>query len=306
MPIPDYETLMLPLLKLASGKANEDLPVLDAVSFLAEKYQLTEAEKTELLPSGGTFKFSSRVSWAATYLKKAVLLEAPRRGFIRATKRGLDALKKNPAKIDGDFLSQFEEFRRFKNRKKDKGDNPPACASGSITPIESIDTQFEELREALASEVLEKVKACSPQFFERLVIKLLVKMGYGSSLKDAGQAIGRSGDGGIDGVIKEDRLGLDNIYVQAKRWTEKNVGSPDIDQFAGALQKKKANKGIFITTSAFSKDALASVKEYGAKIVLMDGVQLALHMVDYGVGVTVAQTYELKKFDADFFDEELT
>ena len=163
--------------------------------------------------------------------------------------------------------------------------------------------QYRELREALASEILEKIKECSPQFFERLVITLLVKMGYGGSLQDAGQAIGHSGDGGVDGVIKEDKLGLDNIYIQAKRWTDKSVGSPDIDQFAGALSKKKAHKGIFITTSAFSKDALASVKDYGAKIVLLDGTQVAQFMIDYGVGVAVDQTYELKKLDSDFFHE---
>jgi restriction system protein len=147
------------------------------------------------------------------------------------------------------------------------------------------------------------VKKCSPQFFERLVINLVVKMGYGGSLKDAGQAIGRSGDGGIDGVIKEDKLGLDNIYIQAKRWSDKCVGSPDIDQFAGALSKKKASKGIFITTSTFSKDALASVKEYGAKIVLLDGSQVAQFMIDYNVGVSVDQIYEIKKIDSDFFDD---
>lgn len=303
MPIPDYETLMLPLLSLAAGKPSHELLTLSAVESLSDKFKLTDEERRELLPSGATFKFSSRVSWAATYLKKAGLLEAPRRGCLRITQRGLDALKQKPARIDGDFLAQYEEFRQFQNKKKDKNEKASDNSGGSETPIESIDLQYKKLREALASEILERVKKCSPQFFERLVINLVVKMGYGGSLKDAGQAIGRSGDGGIDGVIKEDKLGLDNIYIQAKRWSDKGVGSPDIDQFAGALSKKKANKGIFITTSTFSKDALASVKEYGAKIILLDGVQVAQFMIDYNVGVSVDQTYEIKKIDSDFFDE---
>jgi restriction system protein len=303
MPIPDYETLMSPLMSLAAENANKELVLLNAINSLANKFQLTEEERRELLPSGATFKFSSRVGWAATYLKKAGLLEAPRRGCVRITQRGLDALKKRPAKIDGDFLSQYEEFRQFQNKKKDKKDKYSAASENKETPIESIDAQYRRVREALASELLEKVKKCSPQFFERLVINLLVKMGYGGSLKDAGRAIGRSGDGGVDGVIKEDKLGLDNIYIQAKRWADKCVGSPDIDQFAGALSKKKANKGIFLTTSTFSKDALASVKEYGAKIVLLDGPQVAQFMIDYGVGVSVDQIYEIKKMDSDFFEE---
>jgi len=305
MAIPDYETLMLPLLKLAAKKPNDEQSILAAVNSLAAEFRLTEDERRELLPSGGTFKFSSRVSWAATYMKKAGLLEVPRRGHIRITRRGLDALKQNPTRIDGDLLAQYEEFREFQGRKKEKKESKePTESSNKQTPIETIDIEYRRIREALASEILEKVKSCSPQFFEWLVVTLLVKMGYGGSLKDAGQAIGRSGDAGIDGVIKEDRLGLDNIYVQAKRWTDRNVGSPDIDQFAGALSKKKATKGIFITTSAFSKDALDSVKDYPTKIILIDGQQLAQFMIDFGVGVSVAQTYEIKKIDSDFFEEQ--
>ena len=296
---------MLPLLTLAADKPESELAGLTAVGSLASTFKLTDKERTELLPSGGTFKFSSRVSWAATYLKKAGLLEAPRRGYLRITKRGLEALMKKPKRIDGALLSQYEEFRQFQGKKKEKRDKSVDTGDDSETPIESIDAQYRKLRESLASEILDKVKGCSPQFFERLVITLLVRMGYGGSLKDAGQAIGRSGDGGIDGVIKEDLLGLDNIYVQAKRWTDKSIGSPDIDQFAGALSKKKANKGIFITTSSFSRDALASVKEYGAKIVLIDGVQVAQFMIDYGVGVALDQIYELKKLDSDFFEEDI-
>jgi restriction system protein len=306
MPIPAYETLMLPLLKLAAEQGDAGLFTLGAVTTLADSYGLTDQERSELLPSGATFKFNSRVSWAATYLKKAGLLEAPQRGYVRITQRGLEALRKKPDKIDGDFLSQYEEFRQFQTKKKDKKESAPENGGNSETPIESIDLQYKRLREALASEILEKVKHCTPKFFEWLVIHLLVKIGYGGSLKDAGQAIGRSGDGGVDGLIKEDKLGLDNIYVQAKRWTDKSVGSPDIDQFAGALSKKKASKGIFITTSTFSKEALASVKDYPAKIVLLDGVQLAHFMIDYGVGVSVVENYEIKKIDFDFFEEGIS
>ena len=300
MAIPDYETLMLPLLRIAATAKRNEVSLLDAIEQLAAKYQLTDEERKELLPSGGTFKFSSRVSWARTYLQKAGLIEATRRGHFRITERGNEVFNKKPQRIDNKLLSQFPEFREFQGKKKIKKENN---ASASETPIESIATQYEQIRDTLTSELLERVKKCSPQFFERLVIFLLVRMGYGGSLKDAGQAIGRTGDGGIDGVIREDKLGLDNIYIQAKRWTDKPVGSPDIDQFAGALSKKKATKGILITTSTFTRDALASVREYSSRIILIDGITLADYMIDYNAGVSVASTYEIKKIDSDFFEE---
>lgn len=305
MPIPDYETLMLPLLQIAAEMNGQEIPLTAAVEKLATQFKLTTDERHELLPSGGTFKFSSRVSWARTYLQKAGLLEATKRGHFRITDRGRTILKGKPARVDGTLLSQFEEFREFQGRKKERRtDKVEVPANGSAeTPIESLATQYERLREALASEVLERVKKCSPQFFERLVILLLVRMGYGGSLKDAGQAIGKSKDGGVDGVIRQDKLGLDNIYIQAKRWSDKAVGSPDIDQFAGALSKMKATKGIFITTSNFTKDARASV--YSSRIILIDGIQLAGYMIDHGVGVSIASTYEIKKVDSDFFEEDL-
>lgn len=306
MAIPDYETLMLPLLRLAADANGQEVPLPGAVGRLADQFNLTDEERQELLPSGGTFKFSSRVSWARTYLQKAGLLESARRGHFRITDRGWSVLKTKPNHIDGELLSQFEEFREFQGKKRDRRTEKTTDTSISAeTPIESLGTQYERLRETLASELLERSKKCSPQFFERLVILLLVQMGYGGSLKDAGQAIGKTKDGGIDGVIREDKLGLANIYVQAKRWTDKPVGSPDIDQFAGALSKRKATKGIFITTSTFTKDALASVREYSSRIVLIDGIQLAGYMIDYGVGVSVMSTYEIKKIDSDFFEEDI-
>lgn len=215
MPIPDYESIMLPLLQIAAAANGEVVKLSDATHQLAQHFNLSEKERTELLPSGSTFKFASRASWARTYLQKA--------------------------------------------------------------------------------ELLDRVKKCSPQFFEHLVIQLLLKMGYGGSLKDAGEALGKTGDGEVDGVIREDKLGLDNIYIQAKHWTDKPVGSPDLDQFSGALSKKKAAKGIFITTSTFTKDAKNSLKDYSSRIVLIDGSQLVKYMIDYSVGVSVMNVFELKK-----------
>lgn len=268
MAIPDYQTLMLPLLELAARANGGEVNLGAAVDELAERFGLTDRERTELLPSGATFKFASRVGWARTYLQKAGLLEAPRRGCFRLTSRGAAILKQSPIRVDNKLLAQFDEFKAFQGKKKAKKE--PEDGSQE-TPIESITSFYEQFREALAFEVLERVKKCSPQFFERLVIQLLLRMGYGGSFKDAGAAIGKTGDGGIDGVIREDKLGLDSIYVQAKRWVDKTVGSPDIDQFAGALSKNKATKGIFITTSAFTKDALASKGEYSSRIVFIDG-----------------------------------
>jgi len=293
---------MLPLLKLAGEFGEQQLQVSSAVARLADDFDLTEDERKELLPSGGTFKFASRVSWARTYLQKAGLLESTRRGYTQITERGREVLHQKPKRIDGDLLSQFEEFRDFQGRKKEE---KKTTTLATETPLESIASHYDQLRDALASELLDHVKRCSPQFFERLVVLLVVRMGYGGSLKDAGQAIGRSGDGGIDGVIREDKLGLDSIYIQAKRWNDKPVGSPDIDQFAGALSKRKASKGIFITTSGFTKDALASVRDYSSRIILIDGTQLTNYMIDYGVGVSVASVYEIKRVDSDFFEEDL-
>lgn len=301
MSIPDYESIMLPLMKIAQAANGDEVSITQAISQLANEFKLTSDERNKLLPSGGTFTFASRVSWARTYLKKAGLIDATRRAHFRITKRGQEVLQKKPSRIDADLLSQFKEFREFQDRKKN---NKSSQATGdSVTPIEAISSNYERLRIALASELLDKVKTAKPQFFERLVVELLVRMGYGGSIADAGQAVGKSGDGGIDGVIREDKLGLDKIYIQAKRWKDKSVGSQDIDQFAGALSKKKASKGIFITTSTFTKDALNSVREYTSRIILIDGRQLAQYMIDHNVGVSVASIYEIKKVDSDFFEE---
>lgn len=305
MAVPDYETLMLPLLRLAAQAPGFEISTREAAQILADQFNLTEQERAALLPSGGTLVFASRVSWACTYLKKAGLLVATRRGFSRITDRGLDVLKAEPKRIDNEFLDRFAEFREFRTRSKRDSRKPDEAGIVDSTgvPEEVIAAQYELQRKALAAQLLDAVKSASPQFFERLVVTLLVKMGYGGTLQDAGAAVGRSGDGGVDGVIKEDKLGLDAIYVQAKRWEDKPVGSPQIDQFAGALQKKKARKGVFLTTSTFTSDALRSVADYSARIVLIDGPALAELMIDHDVGVSITTGYQLKRLDSDFFDD---
>jgi restriction system protein len=300
MPIPDYQSAMLPLLRLAAD-GNEH-PFREAVERLAEQFQLTDAERAELLPSGTAHVFASRVGWARTYLKQAGLLAAPRRGVFRITPEGNAILKSNPTKVDNTLLNQFEAFRAFRQRGRTDEDAvaQPAMVAEQ-TPEEAMATAHQRLRKELEADLLEQVKAASPAFFERLVVDLLVAMGYGGSRQDAGRAIGKSGDGGIDGMIKEDRLGLDVIYVQAKRW-EAVVGRPEVQKFAGALQGQRAGKGVFITTSSYSKDAIEYASVIATKIILIDGATLVSLMVDHNVAVTTVGTYALKRIDTDYFE----
>jgi restriction system protein len=303
MSIPDYQTLMLPLLRFASDKSEHSAH--EATTALAEKFSLNETQLQELLPSGKQTIFRNRVGWARTYLSKAGLLESSKRGFFQISKRGLEILSQNPNRIDNKTLKQFSEFNEFQNRKNDKTAKVLTETAEDVndTPEESLETANQTIRNALAAEIIEKVKTCSPGFFERLVVELLVKMGYGGTLQEAGKAVGKSGDGGIDGIINEDRLGLDVIYLQAKRW-EGNVSRPEIQKFAGALQGKRARKGVFITTSDFTKEAREYVAMIDSKIILIDGEELAELMIDYNVGVSVATVYEIKKMDSDYFLEE--
>jgi restriction system protein len=308
MAIPDYQTIMLPLLKIAGDGETHQFRL--TVELLAQHFELTEAERRELLPSGKQPTFDNRVGWARTYMTKAGLLESPRRGLFRITEQGRRVLHQNPVVINVPFLQQFEEFRQFRAFRRDRselaitiGDSLSTTEPTDQTPEESLEAAYQTLRENLAAEILETVKKCSPQFFEQLVVDLLVRMGYGGSRKEAGEAIGRSGDGGIDGIIKEDRLGLDIIYVQAKRW-EAVVGRPEVQKFAGALQGQRARKGIFITSSAFTRDAWDYAKQIETKIILVDGATLAEFMIDNGVGVTSEAVYELKRLDHDYFSEE--
>lgn len=303
MAIPDYQMIMLPLLRFAEdGKVHS---AREAINYLTDLFKLTTEERKELLPSGTAPLFDNRVGWASTYMRKAVLIESPRRGFLRITDRGKEVLSKNPKRIDNEFLDQFPEFQEFKKIKKEKKPKttPSSITTPTTNPEEAFETSYLELQENLSSDLLDEIKKCSPEFFERLVIDVLVKMGYGGSRKEACQAVGRAGDEGIDGIIKEDKLGLDIIYIQAKRW-ENTVGRPEIQKFAGALQGQRARKGIFITTSNFTKDALEYVNNIESKIILIDGSRLAELMIEHNVGVSPVASYEIKKIDSDYFIED--
>lgn len=305
MPVPDYQTLMLPLLKHVSDR--QEYKLNDVVEALGTQFNLTEEEKSELLPSGQTFVFGSRVGWARTYLKKAGLLDSPKRATVVITNRGLTILAQNPSKIDVKLLRQFPEFVEFQTPKRpDNGPELPVFNEEIAvqTPEETLESSYQSIREALAQDLLNKVVSLSPAFFEKLVVELLVKMGYGGSIKDAGKAIGKSGDEGIDGTIKEDKLGLDIIYIQAKKWAPGNViGRPELHKFVGALAGQGAKKGVFITTSSFTREATEYIPRNETKIVLISGEQLAQLMIDYNLGVTIQQTFEVKRMDIDYFGE---
>jgi len=304
--IPNYQTIMLPLLKLASdGKEHK---FSQAVEKLADEFNLSTEERNELLPSGSQAVFNNRVGWARSYLKQAGLLESPKRGFFTITPKGTELLGANPEKIDISVLEKYPEFIDFKNRKKAKSGNEAQVGistgqESELTPEDSLAEAYKLLRSTLESEIINAVKEASPSFFERLVVDLLVKMGYGGSRQDAGKALGKSGDGGIDGIINEDRLGLDVIYIQAKRW-EGSVGRPEIQKFAGALQGQRARKGVFITTSSFTKEAIEYASLIESKIILIDGEHLSKLMVEHNVGVSTVGMYEVKKLDSDYFDNE--
>ena len=302
MPIPDYQTCMLPLLKhYSDGQEHTNRDSIDA---LAQEFKLTDEERRMMLPSGVQGLFDNRVNWARTYMKKAMLMESPRRGVHKITKRGLDVLKKKPGRIDVAFLAQFQEFKDFRAlRHAKEEEDEPELDLNNKTPEESLEEAYQKLRGDLAADLLQRLKSCSPTFFERLVVEVIVKMGYGGTRQDAGKAIGKAGDGGIDGIIKEDKLGLDAIYIQAKRW-DNTVGRPEIQKFVGALTGQRAKKGLFITTSDFSADADDYVSRIDAKVVLIDGETLAQLMIDHNVGVSTAATYEIKKVDSDYFSEE--
>ena len=244
------------------------------------------------------------MTWARTYLKKAGLLKDPKRGEFRITERGRQVLAGGHGNIGVRFLEQFEEFKKFKTARRIP--RPDAAAKLDLpeeTPEEALQAAYQTLRNSVASDLLDQVRRSSPAFFERLVVDVLVAMGYGGSRTEAGQAIGHAGDEGIDGIIKEDRLGLDIIYIQAKRW-ENTVGRPEVQRFAGALQGKRARKGVFITTSSFSREARDYADNIDTKVILITGTRLAELMIDYGVGVTTDATYEVNRIDADYFDDE--
>jgi len=303
MAIPDYQTIMLPLLEYLGDKNEHSLQ--ETVDALANRFNLSDEEKKELLPSGQQTTFHNRVGWARTYLKKALLLEATRRGYFKITQGGLKVLSEKPEKIDVDFLTRFPSFIEFRTLRHEKQDDATISTIEVTdqTPVESFETAYQRIKDNLAVELIQILKSSSPSFFERVVVDLLVKMGYGGTRKDAGQAIGKSGDDGIDGIIKEDRLGLDIIYIQAKKW-EGSVSRPEIQKFAGALQGHRARKGIFITTSSYTKEAVDFVTRIDTKIILIDGLTLTNLMIDHNVGVSTIANYEMKKIDTDYFNEE--
>lgn len=309
MAVPDYQSLMLPLLRFA-GEKKDETSTGEAVEVLAKEFGLTDEDLEKMLPSGIQFTFVNRIGWASTYMKKAGLLEATRRGYFKITPRGQELLKKQPKVINVKLLKQYPEFVEFQQLKGTRSGEKVSSSDGApdistATPSEALENAYENLRDELIDELLARLKKSSPSFFERAVVELLVKMGYGGSRVDAGKAIGRSGDGGIDGIIKEDRLGLDVVYIQAKRWDNNSVGRPDVMQFAGALQAQKATKGIFITTSRFSNEARSYVSQIGSKIVLIDGEQLTNLMIENDVGVSTISLYPVKKIDTDYFDESI-
>jgi restriction system protein len=302
MPIPDYQSLMLPVLRFAGDRKEHSLA--EFRQRLAAEFNLSEQELAERLASDSQTVFANRIGWAVQYLKAAVLLKSVRRGVYQMTDRGLALLKEKPSEINAPTLRQFPEFLEFHG----KGNSDAAVAVSTVpspeikeTPEESLEQSYQTLREALAIELLETIKNGTPAAFEKIVVDLLVAMGYGGSVEDAGKVVGKSGDGGIDGIIKQDKLGLDFLYVQAKRWKDV-VGSPEVMKFSGSLTKKHANRGVFITTSFFSKDALEYIEEMPQRIILIDGRRLASLMIEHNVGVAPAKTYTLKRLDQDYFD----
>lgn len=307
MPIPPFQDLFRPFLEYTSdGKIYSTQNV---AAELSKKFALTPEEIAEVLPSGRQTKFHNRVAWAKSFLSKACAIENTGRNRFRITPRGLNLLATEPGRIDNRTLAQFPEFQEFRSLHDNTSEesrsapNPLITEAQAQTPEEQLESAYQTIREQLAQALIAQVMQCSPAFFEQLVIDLLLAMGYGGSRRDAGQAVGKTADGGIDGIIKEDRLGLDAVYIQAKRW-DGNVGSPVVRDFVGSLVGHSANKGVLITTSRFTKDATEYAQRIPQKVVLIDGPMLAGLMVDFGIGVSDVATYAVKRLDADYFGLE--
>jgi restriction system protein len=300
VPVPTFQEILRPWLVLASD--GKDHVLQDVIAELGQEFGLTEDERAEMLPSGFQAKFTNRVAWAATHLNKAGAITRVGRGRYRITDRGMSLLAGGEP-VTSVTLGAFREYQDFKARGKSDASSQPDTLLDDVTPAEAIDSAIQSVRSAVAAELLDRIKAAPPEFFEKLVVDLLLAMGYGGSRRDAGEAVGRSGDGGIDGVIKEDRLGLDAVYIQAKRW-EAPVGRPVVQMFAGSLDGQKATKGVLITTSAFTAEARAYVQSIGKRIVLVDGNHLAELLMDNEIGVVTEATYRLVRVDVGFFEPE--
>ncbi len=298
MAVPDFQSFFKPLLDLAADEKEHS--VQEAREVIAKVMALPEADMKEPLPSGIQTKFENRVAWAKSYFIQAKVLESPRRSMFRITQRGMELHKEGHTRIDIRILNRYPEFLEFHKARSPKEEEQEPSKE---TPEETLQKSYESIRGDLAGQIVQRIANNSPQFFERLVVDLMVAMGYGGSRTDAGKSIGGSGDEGIDGIIKEDRLGLDLVYLQAKRW-EGTVGRPDVQKFVGALHGKRAKKGVFITTSKFSDDAKNYVETIDPKVILIDGRMLAELMIDYGLGTTTTATFEVKRIDSDYFAEE--
>ncbi|CAN2533132.1 Mrr+restriction+system+protein [Methylocapsa aurea] len=306
MTIPDYQSLMLPVLSAAS---QSEVRIADVVERLADELALTADERAQLLSSGRQTLFSNRVHWAKTYLNKAGLIEITRRGHFSITEQGRRVLQSNPGRIDNILLSQFDGFKDFVNGSQQEAPQIPSSASlppfelRSKTPDEIMREAHREIETSLSRDLLDRIRRAPPVFFEKLLVNLLLSMGFGGSVADAGRALGRSGDDGVDGVIDQDALGLDRVYIQAKRYAEgNNVGSGAIRDFFGSLDRHKATKGLFVTTSRFSSSAIETAQFLSKRIVLIDGDQLTKLMIRYNVGYRVEETFEIKKIDEDYFE----
>lgn len=302
MAVPDFQSFFKPLLEIAADKKEHSMK--EARELISKNMNLSEADLKELLPSGTQTKYDNRIAWAKSYFVQAKVLEAPRRAYFRITDRGLELLKKSYNRIDIKILNQYPEFVEFHTMKAASStDNGQQDTLHLETPEETLQKAYQNIRSDLAAEILEKIKSNSPQFFERLVVDIMISLGYGGSRADAGKSIGQSGDEGIDGIIKEDRLGLDVIYLQAKRW-DGTVGRPEVQKFVGALHGKRAKKGVFITTGRFSDDALRYVESIDPKVILIDGRTLTELIIDHGLGTSTTAKYEIKRIDTDYFTEE--
>ncbi len=301
MPIPSFKFVIKPFLVYLADK--QEHTIRDIEQGLASEFKLTEDELARVTPSARMGIFNNRVGWASTYLRKAGLIERPKRAIYKITDDGGKVLASNPEIIDPGFLRKFPSFQEFQDGEDESKEIVKIPETSESTPEEIMESGYESIIKELQSELLTTIKSQSPSFFERVVVDLLLKMGYGGSRQDAGQAIGKTGDEGIDGIINEDKLGLDSIYIQAKRW-EGSVGRPAIMEFVGALAAKHAKKGIFITTSKFTAEAITYVKTLDVKVILIDGDQLSKYMTDHNVGVQTVATYEIKKIDIDYFIDE--
>ena len=309
MPIPTFDALMLPVLKRCAEKT---WLMRDLVNQIADDLHLTPEERA-METSGKVRLISDRVHWAKTFLKQAGLLEQPKRGEVQISKLGQSVLDKNLPRIDVKFLDQFDGFRAFMKRTKDKGagtgapaiDEPQVATPPSSTPDEQIDAAASTLNVTLKDALLTRILEGTPEFFEKLILDLLLKMGYGGSRTDAGQHLGKTGDGGVDGVIQEDQLGLDRVYLQAKKYAPGNtVGGEAVRAFMGALVEKSAQKGVFITTSSFSKGAINAANQAGnLRLVLIDGDELADLLIRFNVGIRTARTVDIKRIDLDHFED---